>query len=174
MATGSAPSVPDIPGVEKENVSLATAILEGKKILGDKIIVIGGGQVGLETADFLAEAGKEVVVIEMLGEIGIGMPPRNKMFLMKKLEKEGVQILANRNVKEIFSHGVRVDHFGHQEEFTGDAIVLATGSKPERILLRELEEFIPELGGVFFVGDCIEPRTALEAVYEGMRIAEEI
>jgi NADPH-dependent 2,4-dienoyl-CoA reductase/sulfur reductase-like enzyme len=47
-------------------------------------IVIGGGEVGLETADYLVEAGKKVIVLEMLGEVGIDMPPRPKMFLMKK------------------------------------------------------------------------------------------
>jgi 2,4-dienoyl-CoA reductase-like NADH-dependent reductase (Old Yellow Enzyme family)/thioredoxin reductase len=174
MATGSTPRFPDISGIERENVSLAIEVLEGKKVLGKRVVVIGGGQVGLETADFLAEAGKEVVVLEMLSEVGIDIPPRNKMFLMKKLSEENIQIFVDRKVEEIYDKGVRANHLGHQEEFRGDAVVISVGSNPERTLMEELKEIIPELEGFYVIGDCVEPRKALEAIYEGARVAREI
>lgn len=174
MATGSTPRVPEISGVDGENVSLAIEVLEGKKVLGKRVVVIGGGQVGLETADFLAETGKEVMVLEMLSEVGIDVPPRNKVFLMKKLSEENVQIFVNRKVQEIFDKGVRADHFGQEEEFTCDAIIIAVGSKPQRTLMQELKEIIPELEGFYIIGDCVEPRKALEAIYEGACIARTI
>jgi 2,4-dienoyl-CoA reductase-like NADH-dependent reductase (Old Yellow Enzyme family)/thioredoxin reductase len=174
MATGSTPRVPEISGVDGENVSLAIEVLGGKKVLGKRVVVIGGGQVGLETADFLAETGKEVMVLEMLSEVGIDVPPRNKMFLMKKLSEENVQIFVNRKVQEIYNKGVRADHFGQEEEFTCDAIIIAVGSKPQRTLMQELKEIIPELEGFYIIGDCVEPRKALEAIYEGACIARTI
>jgi len=174
LATGATPITPGIPGIEEENVLLATEILDGKKPIAKRVIVIGAGQTGLETADFLAEAGHEVIVLEMLSEVGLDMPDRNKMFLIKKMTAKSIRTFVNRKVKEITNIGVRADHFGQQEEFRGDTVVLAMGSKPERSLLQGLEEIIPELEGFYIAGDSIEPRNALEAIHEGARIAREI
>jgi len=174
MATGSTPRSPDISGIKRENVYWATEVLEGKKVLGKRVVVIGGGQVGLETADFLAEAGKDVMVLEMLSEVGTDVPPRNKMFLMKRLLEENVQIFVDRKVEEIYDKGIRADHFGLHEEFKGDAVVISVGSKPDRSLMEELKEIIPELEGFYMIGDCVEPRKALEAIYEGAHVAREI
>ena len=175
IATGSTPAIPKISGVNGDNVSFATEILEEKKrIWGEKVIVVGGGQVGLETAEFLGETGKKVTVLEMLGEAGIDLSPRTKKFLMRRLSEKDVQILVNRKVMEISSEGVQVDHFGQHEKFPCDAVVVAVGSSPERTLLQELEEIIPELDGFYIAGDCIEPRKALEAIYEGALVGNEI
>jgi NADPH-dependent 2,4-dienoyl-CoA reductase/sulfur reductase-like enzyme len=175
MATGSTFAIPSIPGIHRENVLSVTEILEGKKkVSGEKAIVVGGGQVGLETAEFLGADGKKVTVLEMSDEVGADLSLRTKGFLLKKLSEVNVQILLNRKVEEISNHGVRVDHFGQHEEFTGDAIVIATGLTPERTLLQELEEIIPEFEKFYIVGDCIEPRKALEAIYEGTRVGNEI
>jgi 2-enoate reductase len=174
LATGAIPFVPKIPGVEGNNVFLAIDILEGKKPLGNKSIIIGGGQTGLETADFLAEAGQRVTIVEMLPEVGMDMPLRNKMFLMKKLSEENISIFVNRKVKEITVKGVRVDYSGQQEDIAGDTVIVSVGSRSQRALLEEIEEVILELKGLYFVGDCIAPRTALEAISEAVRIAKEI
>jgi len=171
VATGSTPLVPEMSGIKGKNVLLALEVLGGRKVIGDKVIVVGGGQVGLETADFLAESGKEVMVLEMLSEVGIDMSPKSKMFLMRRLSEENVKILVNRKVIEISNKEVRVDYFGKREEFICDAVVIATGSTPDRTLLKELEEIIPDLERIYVVGDCIEPRKAIEAIYEGASIA---
>jgi thioredoxin reductase len=110
----------------------------------------------------------------MLGEAGIDLSPRTKKFLMRRLSEKDVQILVNRKVMEISSEGVQVDHFGQHEKFPCDAVVVAVGSSPERTLLQELEEIIPELDGFYIAGDCIEPRKALEAIYEGALVGNEI
>ena len=174
LATGSTPILPEIPGIQSKNVTLATEVLKGKKILGEKVIVVGGGQVGLETADFLAEAGRDVTILEMCSQVGIDILLRIMVFLMKRMAEQNIHILVNREVKEITIKGVRADHFGHTEEITGDVVVLAMGNKSEVSLLEELEELIPGLAGLYIVGDCLEPRTALEAVHEGALIAKGI
>jgi pyruvate/2-oxoglutarate dehydrogenase complex dihydrolipoamide dehydrogenase (E3) component len=174
LATGSKLTVPQIFGIGQRNVFLATEILDGKEPLGKRAIVIGGGQTGLETADFLSEIGQEVTVLEMLSGVARDMSPRNRIFLMQKISEKNIQILVNRVATGITNEGVMADHFGRQEEFKGETVVLAVGSKPERDLLRELEEIIPTLEGVYLVGDCIEPKSALEAIYEGDHIARDI
>ncbi len=174
MATGSTPRGIDIPGIKEANAKFATEILTGKQVLGETAIVIGGGQVGLETADFLAEMGKKVTILEMMPEVGIDIPPRNKMFLMKRLLGENVRVLTNREVKEVCGRTVRASYFSRLEEYSGDEIVLAVGSNPDRALLGEIEAIIPGLEGFYMIGDCIEPRKALEAIQEGFRIGMEI
>ena len=174
LAVGSIPIVPEIPGIRKENVILSSEILEGKKVLGKKVIIIGGGRVGLETADFLAEWGKKITILEKLSDVGLKMAARNKIFLLKKLSEENVNILLNREAKKITEKGVYVEHFGQQEEIEGDVVVIAMGSKPERELLKELEEILPELDKFYLAGDCVEPRDALHAIYEGARIARDV
>ncbi len=174
MATGATSIMPNIPGIEGDNVFLATEMLTGKKPLGKKSIIVGGGQTGLETADFLAEAGQEVTIIEMLSEVGMDMPLRNKMFLMKKLSTKHINILVNREITEITDSGVRTVYSGQQEDITGDTVIVSVGSEPEKDLLREIAEMIPALKGLYMLGDCIEPRTALEAISEAARIAKEV
>ena len=56
------------------HVVMAKDILSGKADVGDSVVIIGGGQVGLEVAEYLAEKGKRVTVIEILDEVGSGDP----------------------------------------------------------------------------------------------------
>ena len=72
VATGAKPLVPPIPGVEREEVVTAWDVLGGREV-GRRVLVVGGGLTGLETAEFLAEQGKEVVVVEMLKRVGADM-----------------------------------------------------------------------------------------------------
>jgi hypothetical protein len=67
-----------------------------------------------------------------------------------------------------------VDYFGQRQEIPGDTVIVAVGSKPQRALLGEIEEMIPELKSFYIVGDCISPRTALEAIAEAAKVANEI
>lgn len=68
-AVGAQPVVPNIPGVDGANVTVATdAIMNAGKI-GDQVVVIGGGEVGVETGMYFAQMGKEVTVIEMRDEL---------------------------------------------------------------------------------------------------------
>lgn len=174
LCTGATPIFPDIPGIKGKKVFTSFEILEGKKPLGKRSIVIGGGQTGLETADFLAEAGHEVTVMEMLPKVGIDMPPRVKMFFLKELSKKKILIMTNCKTKEITEQGVSADHLGQQVELAADTVVLAAGTEPERGLLKDLEEASLCLEAVFVIGDCNKPRNALEAIYEGARIAMQI
>ena len=67
VATGSEPLIPDIPGIQDKRVVTARDVLADKvKITNKKVVVAGGGMVGAETAEFLAEQGNKVTIIEML------------------------------------------------------------------------------------------------------------
>ncbi len=174
MATGSKPVIPVIPGIEETKIYLPTEILEMEQIDANSAIIIGGGQTGLETSEYLAQKGLKVTILEMLSEVGANIPKRNRQVLLNRIAKEEIKICENRKVTEINKNGVSTVHFGKREKYYGDILVVASGAKPENELLDELESILPKLKKCFLIGDCIEPRSALEAIYEGALVGMEV
>ncbi|MFZ3130534.1 MAG: FAD-dependent oxidoreductase, partial [Desulfosporosinus sp.] len=113
LATGGKTIRPALKGIEQGNVYWAVDLLKNDcSKIGEKVAIIGGGQVGVETAEWLAEKGKEVTVIEMLPEVAKDMPHTVKVPLMLNLQDYGVRILTNTCVKEIASLSVLVERKG--------------------------------------------------------------
>ncbi len=165
VAAGSSPFVPEIPGVERDNVILYKQVLSGERETGDKVVVVGGGLIGCETADFLAEKGKAVTMAFFEAE-PIIVFARMRRFVVKMLAKKNVRILTSvREFKQISPNGIHlVDKEGDEVFLEADNIVLATGTRPNNALSQSLKGKVPEL---YQAGDCIEPRRFLEAVHEG-------
>ena len=86
VATGSNPLVLPIPGINDTGVIHAGDLLDGKAAVGKKVLVVGGGMVGCEVADFLGELGHEVSVIELRDQLGPDVIPEHRKFLMKDFE----------------------------------------------------------------------------------------
>lgn len=169
IATGSAPIIPQIPGVENRKVATAVEILLGKKKAGEAVIVIGGGLVGCEIALYLAQNGKKVTIVEILDGVARGMFFVNRMHLLELLASAGAKILTETEVLKIEEQGVLVvDKNGKKSVLEADTIVLAVGLKPEKRLFEALKNKIPE---VYSIGDCVEPRKVIDAVWEGFRTA---
>ena len=70
LATGAKEFIPQIKGISADNVVTALDVLKKNVSVGDNVVVVGGGLIGVETADFLAKQGKQVIVFEMLKSIG--------------------------------------------------------------------------------------------------------
>ena len=174
LAAGSEPMIPDIPGVKNRNVVTAWDVLEGRtKISGDKVIVAGGGTVGAETGEFLADQDNRVTLIELLPSIAEDMEALNRRGLMDALQEKKIAMLTEYEVNEITDQGVMVTNKKNKEKkiIEADWIVLAMGSKPAKELADSLQERVPRL---YRVGDCQWPRTILAAVYEGASAALQI
>lgn len=167
LATGAVPNIPSIPGIEESHVVTAWEVLAGRANLGNRVVIIGGGQVGLETADFLAEKRKKVTVLEMLPEVGREMELLTKIFLQERLAKAGVKVQTSANVLEITEEGVRT----RKKVIKADGIVIAVGHKPVDGLLESLRGKAEE---VYQVGDCIRPRKIIDAIHEGARVGRMI
>jgi NADPH-dependent 2,4-dienoyl-CoA reductase/sulfur reductase-like enzyme len=167
VATGGEPLVPNIPGKDRSNVVNANDVLLGKVNVGHKVIVIGGGMVGSETADHLSNHGKEVTIVEMLPEIAKDEEAAVRYFLMKDLEQNGVKIYVNAPVKEILDDGVIVEIDGAETEIgPADTIVMAVGARSVNTLIEQLEGKVPQ---VIAIGDAVKVCKALEAVEAGYR-----
>jgi 2,4-dienoyl-CoA reductase-like NADH-dependent reductase (Old Yellow Enzyme family)/thioredoxin reductase len=172
VATGALPRFPDWKGVKESGALSVDDVLSKEGEIGEKVLVIGGGGVGVETADYLSESGKEVTVVEMLEEIASDLVFHLKHDLSERLSKKDVTILTSTRVKELGKGYAVVEDASGVKKIDGfDTIVLAVGSIPDDRLAKSLEGEVPE---VYVVGDASKPREILEAVYEGEEIAVKI
>jgi len=171
MATGTRPIIPDIPGVRGVNVVTAVQVLNGEKDVGKRVIIVGGGMVGCETAEFLAEKGKEVTILEMLERVGADIGRTVRWIVMGRLRDAGVRMETGTKVVEITGNGVRASRNEELEFFEGDTVVLAVGLEPDKEMAQELEGKVSSL---YPIGDCVEARKVIQAIEDGFRVAREI
>ncbi|WP_026485734.1 oxidoreductase [Caldanaerobius polysaccharolyticus] len=172
LATGGVPLVPNIKGIDNPRFVKAVDVLEGKKEVGMNVLIVGGGMVGAETADFLGEHHHNVTIIEMLPEIARGEQDAVKYFLMKRLNKYGVKTITNAVVKEFLDDGVIYEKDEKIEKLTGfDTIVLAMGAVAYNPLEQRIKDKVPE---VYIVGDAVRARDALVAIEEAARMAVKV
>jgi 2,4-dienoyl-CoA reductase (NADPH2) len=199
VATGATPLRPEIPGIDGDNVVWAPEVLENGLALGKKVVVIGGGAVGMETALFIAKQGPmsaesavflasggaldaeaavnltrqgpRVTILEMLDRIGQDMGPTTRSSVRYHLRLHDVAVLTKATARRITDKGVIYEHDGKEALAEADTVVIATGSKPETGLYDALQGVLAE---VYRIGDCVKARTACEAIEEAALIARKI
>jgi 2,4-dienoyl-CoA reductase-like NADH-dependent reductase (Old Yellow Enzyme family)/thioredoxin reductase len=184
VATGGAPLIPDLPGIRGDRVVSAYDVLAGKVAPpSGNVLVIGGGMVGLEVSEFLANPGDNpvmgctnVTIVEMLEDVGLDMAGESRTLLMQRLRENGVKIVTSARVKEVLEDGVVAIKDGQdgQQETTilgMDHIVLAMGARPVDQLSKKIRDKVAE---VYVIGDAKEPRKALEAIAEGAEAGRKI
>ena len=174
VATGAIPLTPSIPGINNANVTLSWDILKGKaKITGKGVVILGGGMVGCETGELLAEQNNKIVIIEMLPKAANDVEPINRRVLMDSLEGLQVTILTDTKVIEINDQGVVVidTKNGDRRLLEAEQIVVALGSAPEQSLAGQLEGKVDEL---HVIGDCQCCQTALEAIEGGFLVGNNL
>jgi len=116
--------------------------------------------------------GKEVTLVEMLGEIASDLVTHLKHYLTQRLAEKGVHILTSTTVKELGKGYAVVEDASGTGKIDGfDTIVVAVGSKSDDRIAKDLQGKVPEL---YTIGDASEPREALDAVYEGQEVASRI
>lgn len=180
VATGGKPLIPPIPGVNGKKVVTAVDVLSGKVGIGrGNVLVIGGGMVGCEVADWLAcecldqtIGGNRVTIIEMLKDIGLDEIPQVRMLLIPRLKEKGVTWITSAPVKEIREDGITYTKDGKEETIRDlDFIVLACGCRSVDDLSEQIKDKVPE---VYVIGDAKKARKALDAIHEGSELAREI
>ena len=175
LATGATPIALEIPGINSKHVVYANDVLLDKVVVGQEVVIVGGGLVGMEAAICLSRKGKKVSVIEMeriMQEAGVTF----RLYFWQELIDLGISIYQNSKVYNITDKGVNVimggTALGSELFFIkADSVVLAVGSKAENGLQEVLKEFMHE---VYSVGDCVKPRNTLEAIHEASKIGRQI
>lgn len=181
VATGASPLVPEsIPGIDKETVITAWEVLAGHEATkARKVLIVGGGLTGCETADFLAfptdnmaAAPTEVTLLELREQIALDSMAEPRHLLLDRLREKRVDVIVRAKVKEILDDGVVFERDGREETLHGfEYVVLAMGVKPVDTLSKEIEGKVPE---VYVIGDATQPRRALEATAAGAAIGRQI
>lgn len=167
VATGATPRTLLLPGLEEVPWVLAREVLDGEHPLqGDTVLVVGGGLVGLEVADFLSAQGKRVILVEEMETVGEKLDPLPRALLLKRLKEQGVEIRTHTAATDVFPGGSALEGGEAGKRISVDLAVLAVGALPNRELAAALEGSGIE---IHTIGDAREPRGVGEAILEGMQ-----
>jgi 2,4-dienoyl-CoA reductase-like NADH-dependent reductase (Old Yellow Enzyme family)/thioredoxin reductase len=171
LATGSLVDIPMLKGLIQTRLGVCTATeLYAEKIdIGPRVVVWGGNQAGLVTADYLAERGKHVVVLSRKAHFAEEMSSNDRFYLRERLKAGGVELYKKVVVERFTQDGV-VFHIGDRvvtlAEF--DSVVLAEPF----VAVRQAANLLKGVGAdVVFVGDAKRPRHVMYAISEGEEAA---
>jgi 2,4-dienoyl-CoA reductase-like NADH-dependent reductase (Old Yellow Enzyme family)/thioredoxin reductase len=157
-ATGAAPNLPPIPGLDGGNVVTAVDALNDPSLAKERVVVIGGGEIGAETGLFLARLGRNVTILEMTDRIAPESDrPHYYEVLIEEIEKEpNLSILPNARVTEVVADGNGVEvrflkNGADRSSAPADTVVVALGSKSRS---DEALSFFGTAPETFYIGDC--------------------
>ncbi len=167
-AVGAKAFVPPIAGIDGKTVVLAEDCYNHADALGNDVVIIGGGEIGCETALYLKEQGKHVTIIEMLPELAPETFHLTRDIMLWRVEKE-VSYHTGAACKEITASSVRfVDKDGVEQTIPCDNVVISAGMRAQTALAETFRDSAPEY---WAAGDCtiaknvrIATQTAFDAV----------
>jgi len=154
VAVGSEPIVPRIPGVDGKNVMFAQDVYENDDALAKKVVIIGGGEVGVETGMHLAEKGHDVTLIEMLDMLAPNAPPEHFYNMFKEAWEKlpNFKYILKARCKSIGANKVTYTSAdGAEHTIEAGSVVIAVGMKPNNDLALK---FVGSADRLFIIGDC--------------------
>lgn len=173
IAIGSSPITPPIPGIHEDYVIGSHDVLSGSEIDAKKAVVIGGGLVGIETAEFMAQKGIEVTVVEMRDNVLTELGQLRQIGTQFALANEPITIMTKTTCNAIKDHKVMVESEGKEIELEADLVVVAVGSKTNDS--KDLQEKCKEMNIPYYVvGDAVKPRLALDAIHDAYKAVLDI
>ena len=131
VATGSIPLRPPIPGLSDCGCITAQDMLEGKAEIGKNVLVAGGGMIGCEAAEYLAERGHQVTIVEMKSVIAEDVVPEHKRYMFENFERIHVKLYSTAQITQFYQDGVScIIKDGEPIALRGyDTILLAMGTR---------------------------------------------
>ncbi|MCO5230455.1 MAG: FAD-dependent oxidoreductase [Chitinophagales bacterium] len=175
LSPGAEPIRPPFEGINSDkiftlrNVPDVDKIVE-KSLAAKSFVVVGGGFIGLEVAENLIEAGKQVKIIELSNQVMAPVDYDIASFVHEKSAEKGLELLLEVGVQKFQDHGEQIEVFlNNGTSIMTDAVVLAIGVKPETQLAKDAGLTIGATGGIlvnkflqtsqpdiYAVGDAIE------------------
>ncbi len=173
LTTGSLPDMPIIKGLFKTGMDLCTVteVLEGK-LVGDRVLVLGGNQAGLVLTDYLAEKGKEVVVLNRKKHFAEEMSANDRFYLRERLKRENVKLVKQVTIKNFSDDGVTFVANGETVVLEGyDSVVVAEAMTP----VRDAKNFLKDRDiEIHMIGDAKAPRNLMLAMSEAEELGREL
>lgn len=165
VAVGAEQIVPPIPGVEKAVMSFDVFGHEEETVKGKKVVIVGGGDIGVELGIYLNELGHECTIVEMGHYIAPKAQLTERISYLEWLEQEKVQTMVDTKCVEITDKGAVIeDADGNQKLLEADTVIIAVGTKS---LAEERDKFIDTAFDVINVGDCVKASSIVHAVHTG-------
>lgn len=173
FATGGDPIFINIPGSDAPNVFGYEEILKDKVSLSGNVAVIGGGLVGVETAEYLAEKGCKVTIVEMTDKIGKDLGNIRKMCVLGALKQANVEMLTNAKASEIKDGQLLAEIDGGIKAIPAEYVVQAVGAMPRR---QPALEAVCDKNNIpyYFVGNAKATGRAIDAIAEAAELARSI
>ncbi|WP_426350052.1 FAD-dependent oxidoreductase [Alloiococcus sp. CFN-8] len=175
ISTGGKPAKLNVPGKDLPHVLHSFDVMEEKETAKGNIVVIGGGLVGLEVAEYLSEkdGSNKITVLEMMDAVGKDLGVFRKICVMENLYMKGIQTIVNTKCMEIKETSVIVERDGEVQELPCDYVVIAIGSASNDY--EELKSYCEGKKIPYYViGDALKPRRAIDAIAEAAEIARAI
>ncbi len=164
IAMGSSVTIPNIPGVDRAHVVTARDLLDGWSEAKGNVLVAGGGCMGTQVAELLANEGHKVTLVEATDNVAIEAPGDERTLLLERITKLPIKILTNTKVMEIGPSSVSVQRNDSIQSVNANTVVLCMGSFPNDGLATELKKLVKK---VEIIGDAKKPRRVTDAVAEG-------
>ncbi|MDX2493890.1 MAG: FAD-dependent oxidoreductase [Desulfuromusa sp.] len=200
LATGGIPILPNIPGDDLPHVVQAWDVLAGKVLTEQRVVIIGGGSVGIETALLLVEQGtlsgeelkfllihqtesieelyrlattgnKQVTLIEIIDKLGTNFGKSTRWSMLQDVKRSAINTRTEAKVLEITPSGVIIEQAGQRQEVPAETVVLAVGTKAYNPLQKiAAEQHIP----CQVVGDAKKPAMVFDAIHDGFKAGRNI
>lgn len=200
LACGSKASIPPIPRDPDVPVVHAWDVFEGTAKLGKNVVVVGGGDVGVEVAMYIGEIGTltadelrfmmiydtepyeklkellnrgvhKVSVVEMGPKFAPDINPGSRWSIIARTKQLGVRMLKETRVLEITKEGVAVENADGRQVLPADTVVIAAGAKPNNDMYEQLKDKIPQ---VDLIGDAVKVARIPDAIESAYKLASAI
>jgi len=169
LATGSRPSVPPILGLDK--FYWADILLEEKLPENKKVLIIGGGLIGVDIATALITRGNKIIIVKRTTDFGEDMEMIAKAFSLKIMNEKGAVFSDHTHIKKIEGKTVFAERNGDNIQFEDiDIIVVSTGMKSYNPLEKDLRNKMP----VYVVGDVRQIGNAQDAIRDAYEMAKKL
>lgn len=173
IAAGAEPIKLNVPGANLPHVTNSHDILAGKAKVNGDIVVIGGGLVGLEVAEYLSGNVNKITVVEMLNEVAKDLGQLRKICVMESLYHEGIKTITEAKCVEIKEKSIVIDRNGVVEEVPCDSVIVAIGARSRNF--ESISDYCKENNIPYHViGDAVRARRALNCIEEASEVARRI
>jgi len=170
IATGAKPILPSFEGSLPPKLLTPQEVLEKRLPKEESFLVIGGGSLGCELAEYLAEKGKKVSVVEILDQIALDAESNARKLLTQRLAEKKVPLYTRSRVQKFEGNrACGVNESGERFEVSADVVVAAMGAQPVPLIPKGLEKMRPA-PEIYTIGDCRQAGKIMQAIHDGNRV----
>lgn len=174
VATGAVMEPLTFPSASDAKVMTAIGALNGEELEGRKVIVIGGGIMGTETALYLAQQGRAVTIITRRAADQLAVElfdHNNRLMLLRMVQAADITVCADAKPQRLERDGVVVKHEGAEKKISGDGFVFAGRMISVNTLSVELAKSGKK---IISIGDCVKPARIMDAVWGAFHAVREL